>query len=45
MHAGAAYANFGLVDGLLERGADVELPLEGLGLGQRLAYYKRSDCL
>ena len=45
VHAGAAYANFGLVEGLRRTGADVALPLEGLGLGQRLAFYKRAGCL
>jgi hypothetical protein len=45
IHAGAAYANFGLVEGLRHRGAGVEQPLEGLSLGQRLAHYKRAGCL
>jgi hypothetical protein len=45
IHAGVAYANFGLTDGLEQAGALVELPLEGLGLGKRLAYYKRAGCL
>jgi hypothetical protein len=45
IHAGAAYANFGLTDGLKQSGGIVELPLEGLGLGKRLAYYKRAGCL
>jgi hypothetical protein len=45
IHAGAAYANFGLTDGLEQAGGVVDLPLEGLGLGKRLAYYKRTGCL
>jgi hypothetical protein len=45
VHAGAAYANFGLAAGLERAGAEVEQPLEGLGLGLRLAYYKRTGCL
>jgi hypothetical protein len=45
VHAGVAYADFGLTDGLEEAGAVVMLPLEGLGLGKRLAYYKRAGCL
>jgi hypothetical protein len=45
IHAGAAYANFGLTEGLDHAGAQVELPLEGMTMGQRLAYYKRTGCL
>jgi hypothetical protein len=45
IHAGAAYASFGLVDGLVARGARVELPLQGLGLGRRLQFYKEAGCL
>ena len=45
IHAGAAYASFGLVEGLERAGAEVEQPLEGLGLGKRLAYYKGTGCL
>jgi hypothetical protein len=44
-HAGQAYFAFGLVEGLEARGAVVEQPLEGLGLGQRLAAYKAMGCL
>ena len=42
---GGAYANFGLVGGLVARGARVEQPLEGLGLGKRLHFYKEAGCL
>jgi hypothetical protein len=45
IHAGAAYARFGLVEGLEQAGAAVALPLDGLAMGQRLAYYKRTGCL
>ena len=45
IHAGAAYARYGLLEGLSRAGADVELPLDGLTMGQRLAFYKRTGCL
>lgn len=43
-HAGRAYLAFGLVEGLEARGATVEQPLEGLGLGKRLAAYSAMGC-
>lgn len=43
-HAGKAYLDHGLVRGIEERGGRVERPLDGLGLGQRLAFYKRDGC-
>ena len=39
IHAGAAYRDHGLVDGLRTLGATVELPTEGLNFGQQLAFY------
>lgn len=39
IHAGRDYHDFGLSVGLRDAGAEVELPLEGLTMGQRLAYY------
>lgn len=39
IHAGAAYRDFGLVDGLLAAGANVEIPAAGLTQGQQLAFY------
>ena len=39
IHAGANYADFGLLDGLRARGAKVERPTAGLSLGQQLAFY------
>ena len=39
IHAGANYTDWGLVEGLRERGATVEQPLAGLSLGQQLAFY------
>lgn len=45
VHAGAAYANFGLVEGLAAAGAVVDTPLAGLRMGERLAFYKRAGCL
>jgi hypothetical protein len=39
IHADAAYRDFGLVDGLRERGAQVEVPAAGLNQGEQLAFY------
>jgi hypothetical protein len=39
IHAGAAYCAFGLVDGLRQAGATVELPTAGLPIGRQLHYY------
>jgi hypothetical protein len=39
IHAGDEYRSFGLVDGLLTRGARVEVPAAGLSLGRQLALY------
>lgn len=39
LHAGAAYARFGLEGGLRARGATVSTPTAGLPLGRQLAYY------
>ena len=39
IHAGAAYRDFGLVDGLRDTGAIVEVPAAGLTQGQQLAFY------
>jgi hypothetical protein len=44
-HAGRAYLAFGLIDALDARGAVVEQPLDGLGLGKRLAAYSAMGCL
>jgi hypothetical protein len=45
VHAGASYLDFGLVEGLLARGARVENPVEGLKQGERLRFYKEQRCL
>ena len=45
IHAGANYADFGLVDGLKMRGAAVERPCAGLGMGQQLAFYAEQNSL
>ncbi|MEW6059904.1 MAG: DUF6884 domain-containing protein [Actinomycetota bacterium] len=45
LHAGAPYVDFGVADGLVHSGAIVEKPLEGLGLGRRLRFYKEEGCL
>jgi hypothetical protein len=42
IHAGAAYRDFGLTDGLRRSGAQVVVPTEGLTQGQQLAFYKRA---
>ena len=42
VHAGAAYRDFGLVDGLRRRGAEVVVPAAGLGQGEQLAFYAGS---
>jgi hypothetical protein len=39
VHAGAAYRDFGLVDGLRRRGAEVVVPAAGLSQGRQLAFY------
>lgn len=39
VHAGAAYIEYGLIDGLRDAGASVDLPVAGLALGQQLAWY------
>lgn len=41
IHAGRDYVAWGLESGLRERGAVVELPVEGLTLGQQLSHYAR----
>lgn len=41
IHAGAAYRDFGLAQGLHARGARVEVPAEGLRQGEQLAFYAR----
>lgn len=41
IHAGAEYRAFGLVDGLRQHGAAVDVPAEHLGQGEQLAFYTR----
>jgi hypothetical protein len=45
IHAGRAYEGFGLTQGLRRAGATVELPLDGLTQGRRLAWYKQHGFL
>lgn len=45
LHAGSAYLDHGLVRGIESRWGRVERPLDGLGLGARLAFYKEPGCL
>jgi hypothetical protein len=42
-HAGSAYLDHGLADGLQARGAVVERPTEGLSFGRQLSFYKRTE--
>ena len=42
IHAGVAYRDSGLVEGLEDRGAVVEVPAEGLGLGEQLHFYAQA---
>ena len=42
IHAGFAYAGFGLADGLAAAGALVQLPTSGLSLGRQLQFYGRN---
>jgi hypothetical protein len=39
IHAGKDYIDYGLVEGLIRRGARVELPVQGLTMGEQLAFY------
>lgn len=41
VHAGAAYRDYGLVEGLCRRDAAVEVPTMGLSQGEQLAFYAR----
>lgn len=40
VHAGAEYREFGLEQGLRDRGLDVVNPTEGMGIGVQLRFYK-----
>jgi hypothetical protein len=42
LHAGAEYRDFGLVDGLRGRGCKVEIPTEGMRIGQQLRFYQHA---
>lgn len=42
IHAGAEYRDFGLVDGLVARGARVEVPAEHLTQGAQLSFYAQA---
>lgn len=41
IHAGAEYRNFGLADGLISRGATVEVPAEHMSQGEQLSFYAK----
>lgn len=40
VHAGSEYRDFGLVQGLRDRGAAVVVPVEGMPIGRQLAFYR-----
>ena len=42
IHAGAEYREFGLLDGLGDRGCVVEIPTEGMPFGVQLRFYKQA---
>ncbi|HTP25090.1 MAG TPA: hypothetical protein VMK12_05440 [Anaeromyxobacteraceae bacterium] len=42
IHAGAAYRDSGLVEGIEDRGAVVAVPAESLGLGKQLRFYSEA---
>ena len=41
IHAGAEYRDFGLVEGLRVRNCPVEVPTEGMRIGEQLRFYKQ----
>jgi hypothetical protein len=43
IHAGAAYRDYGLVEGLAARGCMVEVATKGLSLGQQLRFYRTEN--
>lgn len=45
LHAGAEYRDFGLLDGLRDRGCVVEIPTEGMVFGDQLHFYKEARTL
>lgn len=44
IHAGADYLDYGLVQGLGDRGSVVEIPSAGMAIGEKLRFYKRGRC-
>ena len=40
IHAGDEYRNFGLIDGLLDIKAIIEIPVQGMKFGHQLNFYK-----
>ena len=43
IHAGADYRDYGLVQGLGDRGCVVEIPSAGVAIGEQLRFYKRAQ--
>lgn len=42
IHAGAEYREFGLVDGIRDRGSFIEIPTAGMPIGRQLQFYARA---
>ncbi len=42
IHAGAEYRDYGLIDGLRDRGCGVEVPTQGLRIGDQLHFYAQA---
>ena len=43
IHAGAEYREFGLLDGLRDRGCLIEIPTERMRIGEQLRFYRQSS--
>lgn len=43
IHAGTDYRDYGLVQGLGDRGCVVEIPSAGMAIGEQLRFYKRAQ--
>jgi len=42
IHAGAEYREFGLLDGLRDRGCLIEIPTERMRIGEQLRFYRQT---
>ena len=43
IHAGAEYREFGLLDGLRDRGCLIEIPTERMRIGEQLRFYRQNS--